>query len=150
MSAPSVVHESRRDDLATVFQLAGLTAPAHLQWWLQPDVAMAAPHAHVLGIGDAKATERPGTASTLRRLIAYARAARRWHRAGWEVSMALAVSPKDEREWLVELARAWVRADLVARHESALKIDPDLSVVWISTSRGRSSTNVGGSRSLGV
>lgn len=69
MSAPSPLHEERRNDLASLFRLVGLSSPVHLQWWLRPDVALAAPHVRLLGIGDAKATEHPGEAATLRRPI---------------------------------------------------------------------------------
>lgn len=148
MSAPSAIHEARREDLATVFQLAGLTSPAYLQWWLRPDVLLASPHARVLGIGDAKATEHPGDEATLRRLIGYVRAARWWHEEGWSIHMSLAVAPENGRDWLGELRRAWALGGLVPGHEAALAIAPDFEVVSLSTSRSAYSTNVGGRRSL--
>lgn len=150
MNAPSATHERRREDLATVFRLAGMTSPAHLQWWLRPDVSLAAPHARILGIGDAKATEYPGESPTLRRLVAYARAARSWKNAGWTVHMSLAVGPENGDAWLQELHRAWSLAGLQHVHADTLIIAPDLEVVTLSTSRPAYSTNVGGRRSLGV
>lgn len=150
MSAPSAVHEARRDDLATVFLLAGLTSPAHLQWWFRPDVSLAARGARVLGIGDAKATERPGDAATLRRLVGYVRAARRWYEAGWTVHMSLAVGPECRIQWLGELQRAWMLGALLAGHEDVLTIAPNLAVVSLSTSRAAYSMNVGAPRTLEV
>ncbi|GAA2964036.1 hypothetical protein GCM10010459_20560 [Microbacterium schleiferi] len=131
-----------------MFQLAGLTSPAYLQWWLRPDVSLASAHSRVLGIGDAKATERPGDEATLRRLIGYVRAARWWHEEGWSIHMSLAVAPEDGRGWLGELRRAWARGGLLPGHEAAVAIAPDLAVVSLSTSRFAYSTNVGVRRNL--
>lgn len=150
MSAPSATHERRREDLATVFRLAGMTSPAYLQWWLRPDVSLAAPHARILGIGDAKATEHPGEGPTLRRLVAYVRAAERWKNAGWTVHMSLAVAPENGEAWLQELRRAWSLGGLQQIHADTLIIAPDLEVVSLSTSRPAYSTNVGGRRNLRV
>lgn len=150
MSAPSPVHEDRREDLATVFRLAGLTSPAYLQWWLRPDVLLASPSSQVLGIGDAKATEHPGDRATLRRLIEYVRAARRWHESGWRIHMSLAVAPEHGHDWLLELRRAWALGGLTPGREDVLAITPDFEVVSVSTSRSAYSTNVGGRRILEV
>ncbi len=143
-----MVHEARREDLATVFRLAGLTSPAYLQWWLRPDVLLASPNARILGIGDAKATEHPGDEATLRRLIGYVRAAREWREAGWNIHMSLAVAPENGRDWLGELRRAWELGGLLPGREATLAITPDFEVVSLSTSRSAYSTNVGGRRIL--
>lgn len=143
MSAPSAVHEERRDDLATVFRLAGMTRQAHLQWWLRPDVSLAAPYSRVLGIGDAKATEHPGDSATLRRLIGYVRAAKRWHQAGWGIHMSLAVGPDDGRAWLAELGRAWTLGGLRPIGAGTLSIAPDLEVVSLSTGRRMVARDIG-------
>jgi hypothetical protein len=133
VSAPSAVHEALRDDLAIIFQLAGLTCPAYFQWWLRPDVLLASPHTRVLGIGDAKATERPGDVATLRRLVGYVRAARWWHEAGWDIHMSLAVTPGNGSDWMVDLRRAWALGGLVPEHEAITTITLDFEVASLST-----------------
>ena len=135
MSAPSAMHEERREDLATIFRLAGMTSPAHLQWWLRPDVSLATPCSRMLGIGDAKATERPGEAATLRRLVGYVRTAKRWHATGWGIHMSLAVGPEDGAAWLAQLRRAWTLGGLRPTGAGTLSIAPDLEVVTLSTGR---------------
>lgn len=150
MTAPSATHEMRREELATAFHLAGLTRQAYLQWWFRPDVSLASPSARVLGVGDAKATEHPGDAATLRRLVGYVRASRGWRRAGWDIHMCLAVRPDESTRWLEVLHRAWGLGGLAPAHEGDWAIDQSLALVSLSTSRAAYSTNVGGRRNLGV
>jgi hypothetical protein len=139
--APSPLHEARVVELEGVFALAGLAHEAHLQWWLRPDVARASPASWTLALGDAKSTESPGNQATLRRLIAYVRAARAWHDAGWVVLMSLAVNPQESTQWGEELLRAWAVGELVSGPVHLALLHPNLAVVTLSTSRRQHSTN---------
>ncbi len=74
MGAPSVAHEQRVDDLATLATLAGFTTDLQLPWRLRPDVARVCAGHRSLFVGDAKATETPGCAATFARSRWYATA----------------------------------------------------------------------------
>ena len=127
MSAPSAKHEERRDDLATVFRLAGMTRPAHLQWWLRPDVSLAAPILRAYSVSATpKRQNGPAIQPRSVALIGYVRAAKRWHQAGWAIHMSLAVEPEDGRAWLAELRSAWTLGGLPPKSRERLSIAPDL------------------------
>lgn len=148
--APSALHEARVLELEDVFALAGLSRQAHLQWWLRPDVARASPASRTLALGDAKSTESPGNRATLRRLISYVRATQPWYRAGWTITMSLAVNPRDTAQWGDELQRAWALGQLPSGSVDRALLHPNLAVVTLSTSRRQHSTKGQTSSKVGV
>jgi hypothetical protein len=90
VGAPTDAHEQRVGELETLAILAGYTTPVDMPWRLRPDVLRGSPATGGLFIGDAKETERPSCADTLRRLCWYVTAAV-GAPSGGEITMVLAV-----------------------------------------------------------
>src|SRR4051812_47126753 len=72
MGAPSPGHQTRGGELESLATLAGFTSNARLPWRLRPDVCRICPRTGALFLADAKETEDPRCAATLRRLRWYA------------------------------------------------------------------------------
>src|SRR3954471_18750414 len=102
MGAPTIAHEARVGDLRTLATLAGFTVDVGLPWRLVPDVVRLCPVNLRLLVGDAKHTEDPTCAATLRRLRWYATALTASPREAEPLTMALAVPAETD-------ARAWAR-----------------------------------------
>jgi len=90
VSAPTAAHEQRVGELETLAILAGYTVPIRMPWRLRPDVLRSHPATPGLFIGDAKETEGPSCADTLRRLRWYVTALVRAP-SGSEIIMVVAV-----------------------------------------------------------
>jgi hypothetical protein len=91
MGAPSLGHEDRVAELESLATLAGFTSDARLPWRLRPDVARICPSTGAMFLGDAKQTEDPGCAATLRRLRWYGIAMASMPRQAYPFTVALAV-----------------------------------------------------------
>lgn len=98
---PSAAHEARVDVLTTLATLAGhVNAIDVLPDGSRPDVAMVRPGDRSLFLGDAKATETPGSSNTAVRLGQYTAFLGRYIAAGGTGVFALAVPPTERYSWL--------------------------------------------------
>lgn len=98
---PSAVHEARVGLLSTMATLAGhVTRIDVLPDGGRPDVAMVRPGDRSLFLGDAKATETPGSTGTARRLRHYTAFLGRYVGAGGTGVFALAVPTSERYAWL--------------------------------------------------
>lgn len=112
MAAPTTTHERRRATLEAVALLTGHVTPATLPGLL-PDVLLA--RGATLFLGEAKATETPGTAATRERLSRYVRHLRRRRQrdvlalcvgddaGGWAEALNTITSNVSGDSWCIEV-----------------------------------------------
>ncbi|RFU21040.1 hypothetical protein [Geodermatophilus marinus] len=128
---PSPAHEARVDLLATLARLAGHVAPIDaLPDGSRPDVALVRPGDRSLFLGDAKATETPRSAETLRRLRQYTAFLGQYVAAGGLGVFALAVPTVERYGWLrvlQDVCTEVVNGPAEARLDV---IDAGCAVVW--------------------
>lgn len=126
MAAPSPTHEERKAILDAVATLAGFILPWRLELpdGSRPDVARTSRCTSGIFLGDAKATESPGTWATTTRLITYGR----WvHAAATEGGLAVLALCTNVRN-----SRAWSRT-LVVVGSACGDRDPMIEVVDLSS-----------------
>lgn len=129
MSAPTLAHEARRDELELLATLAGIHVPTYLGIGLEPDVTRIDPRRRILFVGDAKETETPSSLSTRRRLARYAEAARPAAFSQAAVVFAIAhPSPPAGRRWSRLLLEVLEAAGLVPLSSSTCILDPHTTV----------------------
>lgn len=129
---PSLLHEKRVATLVTLATLNGFTGgPDILPSGARPDVLLLRASDGAAFVGDAKATESPGTSETYERLAGYVRFLSAWLRSGRCGALVLAVDPVDAYGWLGTLRELSV--DPSGGHRAPGRTDvlgTDEAVVW--------------------
>lgn len=128
---PSVVHEQRVALLDQMSRLAGCTVPCTLGRYLYPDVLLAHPSARLIFLGEAKRSETPGNAQTIRRLRRYMRAVRSLQRRGYGSRLALSGDAAESESWARLLNRLALSEQVAVDALGSVEVAWGERVVWL-------------------
>lgn len=134
MSAPGAAHEPLRTDLDALAVLSGHRCLLRLAAWLRPDVARCdMAHARIF-VGDAKDTESPANAETIRRLRSYFAPVGSANRRGCAATFAVAHG-EPSADWLSVLEWLCARLGLeaTARGQEVIAADATVSWIWLAS-----------------